>query len=147
MELNTEINKVFGKEMAKLFADTIPETELYEKAKSVWDSLNKMEIDQWGFNKRPHSEIESYIRETILNKLYEKIQEIFKEQLNEDLLEQKAREMVEKARKLGEELIIKELAKNMADSTLYLRGHDENLMTSILGQMYVEIDKRLGGRH
>lgn len=33
MELNTEINKVFGKEMAKLFAASISEEEMMSAAK------------------------------------------------------------------------------------------------------------------
>ena len=43
MELNAEMNKIFGQEMAKLFAATISEEELQRKARDVWKNLNLRE--------------------------------------------------------------------------------------------------------
>ena len=40
MELNAEINKIFGQEMAKLFAAQISEDELLNKARQVWTDIN-----------------------------------------------------------------------------------------------------------
>ena len=40
MEINAEMNKVFGQEMAKLFAATINEEELMHKAQQVWNNMN-----------------------------------------------------------------------------------------------------------
>ena len=41
MEINAEINRVFGQEMAKLFASTITEEEMMDKAKVIWNELNR----------------------------------------------------------------------------------------------------------
>lgn len=58
MELNAEMNKIFGQEMAKLFAATISEEELQRKAREVWKNLNLRE-DSWGGRREP--EIERFI--------------------------------------------------------------------------------------
>ena len=39
MEINAEMNKVFRQEMAKLFAATINEEELMQKARQIWNNL------------------------------------------------------------------------------------------------------------
>lgn len=135
MEINTEMNKIFGQEMAKLFAATISEEELQKKAKDVWAELNKSE---WSYGSRKRSEIENYIREQIINRLYTKIEEILKEPINEDILEKKAREMVDKARKIGEEAIIYDMAKHMVNNTLSVYGRDENIIREVLAQMNIQ---------
>ena len=58
MEINAEMNKVFGQEMAKLFAATINEEELKEKAQEVWHEMNYQERSY--YNSRTNSKIERY---------------------------------------------------------------------------------------
>ena len=135
MEINTEVNKIFGQEMAKLFAATIDEEELKQKAQQVWLSLNK---SKWSYNSRTNSEIETYIRQQILNRLYEKIEEILKEPINEETLKQKAREMVDKARRAGEEAIIRDMAQRMVDNVLSVYGRDEKIVIEVLSQMNLQ---------
>lgn len=135
MEINAEVNKIFGQEMAKLFAATIDEEELKQKAQQVWFSLNK---SQWSYNSRTNSEIETYIRQQILNRLYEKIEEILKEPINEETLKQKAREMVDKARRAGEEAIVRDMAQRMVDNVLSVYGRDEKIVIEVLSQMNLQ---------
>ena len=104
MEINAEMNKVFGQEMAKLFAATINEEELVQKAQQVWNNMNN---SGWSYNSRTDSEIEKYIKDQILNRLYEKITTILKEPINEEALEKKAREMVDKARRAEKKQLYK----------------------------------------
>ena len=103
MEINTEMNKVFGQEMAKLFA--------------------------------ANSEIEKYIKEQILDRLYEKITTILKEPINEEALEKKAREMVDKARRVGEEAIIRDMAYHMTDNVLSAYSRDERIVQEVLSEI------------
>lgn len=138
MEINAEMNKVFGQEMAKLFAATINEEELTKKAQQVWTDMNKSE---WSYNSRTNSEIEKYIKEQILNKLYEKIEAILKEPINEEALEKKAREMVDKARRAGEEAIIRDMAHHMADNVLSVYNRDERIVQGILAEMRLQQEK------
>ena len=138
MEINAEMNKVFGQEMAKLFAATINEEELTQKAQQVWINMNKSE---WSYNSRTNSEIENYIKNQILNRLYEKIATILKEPINEEALEKKAREMVDKARRVGEEAIIRDMAHHMADNVLSAYGRDERIVQGVLSEMRIQQEK------
>ena len=138
MEINAEMNKVFGQEMAKLFAATINEEELIQKAQQIWINMNKSE---WSYNSRTDSEIEKYIKEQILNRLYEKIEIILKEPINEEALEKKAREMVDKARRVGEEAIIRDMARHMADNVLSVYNRDERIVQGVLGEMRLQQEK------
>ena len=135
MEINAEMNKVFGQEMAKLFAATISEEELTQKAQQVWINMNKSE---WSYNSRTNSEIEKYIKDQILDRLYEKIKAILKEPINEETLEKKAREMVDKARRAGEEAIIRDMAHHMADNVLSTYHRDERIVQEVLSQMRLQ---------
>ena len=138
MEINAEMNKVFGQEMAKLFAATINEEELTQKAQQVWINMNKSE---WTYNSRTDSEIEKYIKDQILKRLYEKIETILKEPINEEALEKKAREMVDKARRAGEEAIVRDMAKHMADNVLSAYGRDERIVQGVLAEMRLQHEK------
>ena len=135
MEINAEMNKVFGQEMAKLFAATIDEKELKEKAQEVWSEMNKSE---WSYGSKKRSEIENCIREQIVNRLYNKIEEILKEPINEEILEKKAREMIDKARRAGEEAIIRDMAHHMADNILSVYNRDERIVQEVLAQMHIQ---------
>ena len=135
MEINAEMNKVFGQEMAKLFAATIDEEELKQKAQQVWNNMNKSE---WSYNSRTEPEIEKYIKNQILDRLYEKIEAILKEPINEEALEKKAREMVDEARRAGEEAIIRDMAHHIADNVLSAYGRDERIVQGVLSEMRIQ---------
>ena len=132
------MNKVFGQEMAKLFAATIDEEELKQKAQQVWNNMNKSE---WSYNSRTEPEIEKYIKNQILDRLYEKIEAILKEPINEEALEKKAREMVDEARRVGEEAIIRDMAHHMADNVLSAYGRDERIVQGVLAEMHVQQER------
>lgn len=136
MEINTEINKVFGTEMAKLFAGTISEEQLKETAEKIWIDLNKSERDAWG--KRRDSDIEKYVKEIIKDRLCEKIKAILAEPVNEELLEKHAREMVAKAREVGEEIIIRDMARNYASNILSVYGRNEAVVNEVLNELHIE---------
>lgn len=136
MEINAEMNKIFGQEMAKLFAATINEEELKEKAQEVWREMNYKEKPY--YNSKTNSEIEKYIKDQILNRLYEKIENILKEPINDELLEKKAREMVDCARRAGEEAIIRDMAKHMTFNVLSVYNRDESIIQEILSRMNLQ---------
>ena len=133
MEINTEMNKIFGKEMAKLFAETIPEEDLQKAASKAWIELNKK--TGWGYSE--NSEIERLIREKILARLHSKVEDILKEPVADEILEKKAREIVEKARKVGEEAIIRDIANHMVESTLSVYGRNSAIVAEVLNELYI----------
>lgn len=135
MELNAEINKVFGEEMSKLFADKISDEKLLVAAEKAWDELNKKE---WDYGKYKDSVIEKKIKETILKRIYEKVKAILDEPIAEEILEKKAREMVDAARKAGEEAIIRDMAQNMSKNVLSIYGRDEQIVYQVMTQLHLE---------
>jgi len=72
MELNAEINKVFGQEMAKLFAAQISEEELNKKAKEAWVALNSRGNGYWS----TESEIEKMVKAALANSFKEEIAKV-----------------------------------------------------------------------
>ena len=139
MELNAEINKVFGTEMAKLFADKISDEKLLAAAQKAWDELNK---NEWDYGKYKDSVIEKKIKEAILDRIYQKVKAILDEPIAEEILEKKAREMVDAARKAGEEAIIRDMAKNMANNALSIYGRDEQIVYQVMNQLHLEAQNR-----
>lgn len=72
MELNAEINKVFGEEMAKLFAAKFSEEEMERYANVAWKTLADRGNSYW--NKE--SEIDKAVKRAMLDKMQEKIKEV-----------------------------------------------------------------------
>ena len=136
MELNTEINKVFGQEMAKIFASTISEEEMMEQARSVWRKMTTASTDSW--SSRSDTELERYITDEFLKDVQGKIKEILVEPRNAEELEKRAREMVDEARRIGEETIIKAMAEQMAKNTLYAYDVDGVIYQKVMAIMRAE---------
>lgn len=135
MEISTEINKVFGEEMAKIFANKISEEELENTARKIWDDMN-LEKRSWT-GSREEPKIEQLVKEQIVKRLYEKIESILSEPINDELLEAKARNMVETARKIGEEAIIKDMANNMAKNMLSVYNRDEKIVQEVIQELNI----------
>lgn len=135
MELNAEINRTFGEEMAKLFAATISEDELMKKANSIWFDMNQPE---YRYNERKDTDIERYVKNQILERLHGKIKEILKEPVNEELLEKRAREMLEEARKVAEEAIVKDLARHMTNDALSVYNVRDDIVNEVMRRLSVQ---------
>lgn len=140
MELNTEINKVFGTEMAKLFASTISEEEILKHAQSAWDKIAKVQVDSYGRRKNP--EIENYIRNEFVAALHNKVLEILKEPENEEVIEQHARELVNKAKQIADEAIVKAVAEGITTRTLSVYNTHEKFVMDVLTVLNTESEKR-----
>lgn len=136
MELNTEINKVFGQEMAKIFASTISEEEMMEQARSIWRKMTTASTDS--LCSRSDTELERYIKDEFLKDVQGKIKEILAEPRNAEEIEKRAREMVDEARRIGEETIIKAMAEQMAKNTLYAYNVDDVIYMKVMEIMRLE---------
>lgn len=135
MEITTEINKIFGEEMAKIFANKISEEELENTARKIWDDMS-LEKTSWS-GAREEPEIKRLVKEVIVKRLYSKIEEILSEPINEEQLEIKARNMVEMARKIGEEAIIRDMANNLAKNVLSVYGRDDKIVQDVIRELNV----------
>ena len=138
MEINTEINKVFGSEMAKVFASSITEEEIQAKANEVCRQLNNR-TNEWG--RRSNSEIETYIKNVLLDRLHDKILEILKEPENEESIEKRAREMVNEARRVADEAIVRSIANSICERTLSVWNSHDKFVVDVLQVLQVEKEK------
>lgn len=111
MELTAEITKVFGQEMAKLFAGQISEEELNKTAQEAWRELNEHE---YRYGDRQKSKLEKMISELITNKVMEKVEELLKVPQNAELINKEATRIVLEARSKASELIISKMAEGIA---------------------------------
>lgn len=135
MELNAEINKVFGQEMAKLFAASISQEEMEEKAQKIWRELNATN-NGWG--KTINSELEDYIKKEFLNEVHEEIRKILAEPDNKEELEKRAREMVAEARRIGEEAIVKSMAEHLVSNALSVYNIHDKFVSDVMEAMHVQ---------
>lgn len=71
--INTEISKIFGEEMAKLFSAQISDEELQTTAQAIWTQLNHKESYYGGFK---DSIIENEIKTNLMERLREEIRKI-----------------------------------------------------------------------
>lgn len=129
MELNTEINKVFGQEMARIFASTITEEEMEKEAKWVWRDLTSNK-DKWGYGK--DTELQRFIKQEFLSRTIEEVKKILAEPQNEEEVKKRAREMVAEARKIGEEAIINAMANKMVEHTLSAYNNNEVFVRQVM---------------
>lgn len=135
MELNAEINKVFGQEMAKLFAASISKEEMEEKAQKIWRELNATS-NGWG--KSINSELEDYIKKEFLNEIHEEIKKILAEPDNKEELEKRAREMVAEARRIGEEAIVKSMAEHLVSNALSVYNIHDKFVSDVMEVMHLQ---------
>ncbi|MGN0317761.1 MAG: hypothetical protein ACI4E1_07470 [Lachnospira sp.] len=75
MELNTEINRVFGEEMAKVFSKSISQEEIMNAAKEAWKQLNYRESSYWNGGVKD-SQIDKLIKSVCLDRLKEEVEKI-----------------------------------------------------------------------
>ena len=115
MEINTEINKVFGQEMAKLFCQTMDEEELKKQAQDIWREITRRDCSWAG---RSDSELEKYIKNEFMSEVFEEIKKILAEPQNMDTVRTRAREMVDESRRIAEKAIIESMATHMVENTL-----------------------------
>lgn len=68
MEINAEINKVFGEEMAKLFATKVSEEEMMKAAREAWYTMTRHEYRYGGTQpSQIDTLVQNKIRENVLD--------------------------------------------------------------------------------
>lgn len=118
MEINAEINKVFGQEIAKLFAEQITEEELRTEAIKSYNKLRQRGNTYWA---NQDSEFDICLRKAILERYKEEVNKYLEtEQLQIDIQEE-ARKFVDEIREVARRKII----ENASDAILNIyRGND-----------------------
>lgn len=135
MELNAEINKVFGQEMAKLFAASISKEEMEAKAQKIWRELN---ATNHGWGKTTDSDLEEYVRKQFLNTIHDEVKKILAEPENKEALEKRAREMVAEARRIGEEAIVKSMAERLVSNALSAYNVHDKFVCDVMEAIHLQ---------
>ena len=118
MEINAEINKVFGQEMAKLFAEQISEEELRKEAVN---SYNKLRQRGASYYANQDSEFDKYLKNAILDRFKEEVSKYLETEPVQVNLQEEAKKLVDEIREAARNKII-ENASN-AITSIY-RGQD-----------------------
>lgn len=134
MEINTEINKVFGQEMAKIFCQSLNEEELKQKAQDIWREINCKDCS-WG--SRGDSELETYIKNEFMKETLNEIKKILAEPQNMDTIKARAREMVDESRRIAEKAIIESMATHMVENTLSAYNAQSKFTQDVMDTMHL----------
>ena len=114
MEINAEINKVFGQEMAKLFAEQISEEELRD---SAIRSYNKL---RYSGNSLSHyatydSDFDKYLKAAILDRFKEEVNKYLQtEQIQIDI-QKEAEKLVNEVREKAREKILERASNALVE--------------------------------
>lgn len=134
MEINTEINKVFGQEMARLFCQSMDEAELKQKAQDIWREITKKD---YSWSSRSDSELEKYIKNEFMKEVLDEIKKILAEPQNMDAVKARAREMVEESRRIAEKAIIESMATHMVENTLSVYNAQSKFTQDVMDAMHI----------
>lgn len=133
MELNAEINKVFGQEMAKLFAAQISEEELTKKANEAWQQLNRRESTYWGTKE---SGIEELIKQICTDRLKEEIQNVTSTDAFKEQMAILAKQMVDEITEKTHQKIVDTISDRMASMTAGYGGYGlKSMIESVVVEM------------
>lgn len=137
MELNAEINRVFGEEMAKIFAAKIPEEELYRLSQNAFNAIIKVPEDRWG-KITGDDQLTALIKRMIFEKTTEFIKKELEKPDSEEILQERAKRIVANAKEIAEKEITARMARSFYYNAInvdYSRSEENNLLSSLMDRL------------
>ena len=132
MEISTEINKIFGTEMAKMFAEKITEEEMQEYARNAWASLNQKEGLAWA----QKSQIEEIVQKEVAIRLHAQVVALLETETVKADLQAEAEKIVTKIRERTTEKFIEKASDVLAGiATGYGGGSIRSVIQNIVTEM------------
>lgn len=136
MEINAEINKVFGEEMAKLFASKISEEEILKEAESVWEDMCSEGGTYWN---RSSPEAVKFIKNALNERLTEEIAAITETDKFKAECHTMAEQMVNEIRDETYKKVVEEVSSRLAGMSvggygLSLRNMIEQVIMESMGR-------------
>ena len=130
MELTTEITKVFGEEMAKIFSNSLSEEELQKTAKESWKKINE---HTWRYGEQQDSELDSALKREIFKKIFGFVNEELKTNpITMDESKEIARRVIANAKIAAEKTLTDHVAMQMIKTTMYYSSDlEEKFMQSL----------------
>lgn len=111
MELNAEINRVVGEQMAILLAQKIPEEELEAASKKAWATLNQHD---YSYGRDKESQLEKLIKDRIISAVLKKVDEILSESRPTEEIQAEAERIAIAAKEKANELMINTIAESLS---------------------------------
>ena len=111
MELNAEINRVVGEQMAILLAQRIPEEELEAASKKAWATLNQHD---YSYGRDKESQLEKLIKDRIISAVLKKVDEILSESRPTEEIQVEAERIAIAAKEKANELMINTIAESLS---------------------------------
>ena len=116
MEINAEINKVFGEQMATLFASKIPEEQIEEMSRKAWTDITSR---PYRYGTESKSRLEELIQKAIETRILDKVNEILKEPKAEEETRAEAERIVKEAKEKSHQLVVDTIARNMVNGMMF----------------------------
>lgn len=111
MELNAEINRVVGEQMAVLLAQKIPEEELEAASRKAWVALNQHD---YSYGRDKESQLEKLIKDRIISTVLKKVDEILSESRPKEEIQAEAERIATAAKAKANELMINTIAESLS---------------------------------
>lgn len=108
MDITAKIEKAFGNELAKIYAETIPEEELKETARKIFKSLSSYK------GNIPSSSLEKEIAMYFIAKIKEEVDSILSSEECKIDVHEEAMRVIKKSREKAEECIVEGTAKTIS---------------------------------
>lgn len=137
MELNAEINRVFGEEMAKIFAAKIPEEELYRLSQNAFNAIIKVPEDRWG-KITGDDQLTALIKRMIFEKTTEFIKKELEKPDSEEILQERAKRIVANAKEIAEKEITARIASSFYNNAIhvdYSHCQEQDLLSSLMNRL------------
>lgn len=115
MELNAEINRVVGEQMAVLLADKISEEEMEKTARACWNVITKR---PYSYGREEESQLDKLIKKHITEKILEEIDKILSEPQPKEAIHEEAALIVKEARERAHLVLVNAISENICRNTL-----------------------------
>lgn len=140
MEINAEITKVLGKEMANLISATISEDELKNTAIKSWNILTDHPSEGYWNSRCKPSEIENLVKEELIKRIAVEVNAILDSPEGQEEVKKDAEMIVQEIRKKAKEKMIEGVSDRIAQMTTGYAGFGiRNMVADI-------VDDMIGGR-
>ena len=110
MEFNAEINKVFGTEMAKLFAATISEEDMLKLAKEVW---NQMTHRAYRYCEYHPSEVDKLVKQVLRERMVEEVGKLMETEAFKQSVAKAAEEIVAEIQEETHKKVVEEVSSRL----------------------------------
>lgn len=136
MEINAEINRVFGQEMAKLFASQISEEELVSTAKRIWREMNTDSSPRWN---KQGSDIDRAVKAALKERVLEEVKAITETDKFKEEAKERAEKIVQEIQEATHVKIVEEVSSRLAGMSvggygMGLRGMIEQVIMETLNR-------------